>query len=222
MEGVSVVQASALFSGFSAKEIEHMLTCMDAEKKEYDKGAYLLHVGEKVRAIGMLLSGSAHVVEEDFWGNRNIIIALEAGEIFAESYAFAGGAPLQVDVIAQEPATVLYIDTKKLLTPCQNACDFHSELIYRLVGMLAQKNLFLTEKLRHVTRRSTREKLLSYLSAESARNAKPDFSIPFDRQQLADYLAVERSAMSAELGKLRKEGVLSFQRNRFTLLKKEE
>ncbi len=215
---INILQSSVLFSGYTPEQLNQLLPCLDSWEKTYDKGEYLMRMGDKAEMIGMVLSGSVHVIEEDFWGNRNIITELGIGEVFAESYACANSAPIQVDVVTQEKTTVLYIYISKLLTPCGKACDYHISLIRRLVGMLAQKNLFLNEKLRHVTRRTTRERVLSYLSAIAAQKGKAEFDIPFNRQQLADYLAVDRSAMSSELGKLRDEGTLTFHKNHFTLM----
>jgi CRP/FNR family transcriptional regulator, dissimilatory nitrate respiration regulator len=212
-----VLQQTPLFAGITEDKADRMLACLSAARRTFAKGAYVLRTGDDVNRFGMLLSGSVQVVAEDFWGNLNILAILGVGEVFAESYACLPGAKLTVDVIALEDTEALFLDARNALMPCSSACDEHGALVRNLAAMLAAKNLNLNDKLHHVTQRSTREKLLSYLSAQSARAGSPSFSIPFNRQQLADYLAVERSAMSAELGRLRDEGVLTFQKNSFRL-----
>lgn len=167
--------------------------------------------------MGLVLAGSVHVVREDFWGRRDIIAELSPGETFAESFACTG-APLNVDVLANGDCAALYIDMSRALSSCSSACEFHARLIRNLIGAFAASNLRLNEKIAHVTRRSTREKLLSYLSAQARRAGSACFESPLNRQQLADYLAVDRSAMSAELGRMRDEGLIRFKRSRFTLV----
>lgn len=216
-EFINVLLHSPMFQGMDEQKILSVLTCLAARRHSYPKGNYVLRAGEPVDTFGFVLEGSAHVVQEDFWGNRNIIADIGVGEIFAESYACAVGTPLSVNVIAQENTTILFLNVRRALTTCSTACEFHNTLIRNLVAMLAAKNLRLNEKLQHVTQRSTREKLLSFLSAESGRRGSATFEISFNRQQLADFLSVDRSAMSNELCKLRDEGVLAFERNRFEL-----
>ena len=212
-----VLLQAPLFQGLNGKQILSMLGCLDAKLRRYAKGEYVLHAGDTVDTFGLVLEGNVLVVQEDFWGNRNIIADIGIGEVFAESYACAAGTPLGVNVVVQEPANILFLNVRRVLTLCSSACEFHSSLIRNLVAMLAAKNLRMNTKLQHVTQRSTREKLLSFLSAESSRRGQASFDIPFNRQQLADYLSVDRSAMSSELCKLRDEGVLTFERNHFEL-----
>ena len=187
-----------------------LLDCLDARERAYEKGAWLLRRGEWTDRLGLVLSGTVHILREDFWGSRSIVGLAGPGEIFAESYALAG-EPLEVSVLAASDARVLFLRVETALTGC-------GQLTRNLTALLAEKNLTLTRKMRHMARRTTREKLLSYLSAQALRSGGPEFDIPMDRQQLADYLAVDRSAMSAALGKLRDEGVLEFRKNHFRLL----
>lgn len=216
-EFLSVLKKSLLFSGIEQKEIEAMLGCLGAETKSCEKDAFIYRTGERVESIGLVLSGRAHIVREDFWGNCNIVSVIEPGQTFAESYACTG-TPLGVSVVASERAQVLFLRVYRVLTICSNACEFHARLMRNLLSVLALHNLKMNEKLAHVTQRTLREKLLSYLSFESARAGSPCFDIPFNRQQLADYLAADRSALSTELGKMRDEGVLCFDKNHFRLL----
>ena len=217
-EFLPILSRSPLFAAMTPEDVLSMLHCLSATRRACSKGDWLLRAGEVATAFGLVLEGSVHVVQEDFWGNNNILAEIGQCGVFAESYACSPQVPLGVSVIANEATEVLFLDVRRALTTCSASCGFHSRLIRNLVGMLAAKNLHLNEKLQHVTQRTTREKLLSYLSAESQRKGVSNFEIPFNRQQLADFLAVDRSALSSELGKLRDEGVLRFERNHFALL----
>ena len=202
--------SSLLFQGVPAEELPSLLSRAAAREVRFQKGDLLLRRGEETRRMGLVLEGTVHIIREDFWGNRSIVGLAGPGEIFAESYALAG-EPLEVSVLAASDARVLFLRVETALTGC-------GQLTRNLTALLAEKNLTLTRKMRHMARRTTREKLLSYLSAQALRSGGPEFDIPMDRQQLADYLAVDRSAMSAALGKLRDEGVLEFRKNHFRLL----
>jgi CRP/FNR family cyclic AMP-dependent transcriptional regulator len=216
-EFLSLLKHTALFQGIDETEIEAMLGCLGAKTKHFEKSGYLLRVGDSPESLGLLLSGSALVVQEDYWGNRNIRVRISPGQVFAESFACIPGAVMDVSVIADEPSRVLWLHVGRVLRTCPTACSHHSRMIRNLLSDLAQNNLRTNEKLTHISRRSTREKLLSYLSAEAQRQGKSEFSIPFNRQQLADFLSVERSAMSAELSKMQKDGLLAVDKNRFSL-----
>ncbi|MDD3400971.1 MAG: Crp/Fnr family transcriptional regulator [Eubacteriales bacterium] len=215
---LEVIKHTALFDGIEQREIEAMMSCLSAEIKTYKKGQTIYRVGDTTSLIGEVLSGSVHIIKEDFWGNRNILSQISLGQLFAETYAAMATEPLEVSVIAAETTEVLFMDVRRIMTTCSSACEFHSRLIRNLLAVTAQKNLMLTRKLEYMAGRTTKEKLLCYLSAESQRQKSAIFEIPFSRQQLADYLAVDRSAMSNELCKLRDRGVLKFEKNRFELL----
>ena len=212
-----VLRSSPLFSGISAEEASAMLSCLQAENKDFPKEAFLLHAGDTAESIGLILSGSILVIQEDIWGNRNILSKAGPGQTFAAAYACAPGSVLNVSVVAETAVTVLYLNIKRVLHVCSSACAHHSHIIRNLLGELAEKNLRFSEKLTHMGQRTTRAKLMSYFSAEAQRLGKYEFDIPFSRQQLADYLAVERSGLSLELGKMRDEGLLDFHKNHFVL-----
>lgn len=215
---MNLIHGSVLFAGITTRETEKMLACLNAKQAKYQKNEYILRAGETNGYVLLLLQGGVCIVQEDFWGNRNIISKIVPGDIFAEAFACVPGARLSVSVTAEIKSTVLFLDIGRILTPCGASCPFHGRAVQNLVACLAGKNLHLTEKLTHITQRTTREKLLSFLSAESIRQGASEFNIPYNRQQLADYLSVDRSAMSAELCRLRDEGVLVFHKNRFELL----
>ena len=212
-----VIRSSPLFSGISAEEASAMLSCLQAEKKDFPKEAFLLHAGDTAESIGLILSGSILVIQEDIWGNRNILSKAGPGQTFAAAYACAPGSVLNVNVFAETPVTALFLNVKRILNVCPSACTHHSRIIRNLLGDLAEKNLRFSEKLTHMSQRTTRDKLMSYLSAEAQRLGTYEFDIPFSRQQLADYLGVERSGLSLELGKMRSEELLDFHKNHFAL-----
>ena len=215
---LNVIQKSPLFSGISASELEPMLKCLSAVTKDYEKNAFVLRFGEDISSVGLVLSGSVHIIKEDYWGNRNIVTKASPGQLFAETYACVQGEALGINVVAAEPTTVLFLKVRCIMTTCSSGCEFHSRLMRNLLTVVAHNNLMLNNKLSHMAARSTREKLLSYLSAESLQLGSSTFEISFTRQQLADYLSVDRSAMSNELCKLRDEGILKFNKNCFELM----
>ena len=194
-----------------------MLSCLSASKRFYKKDEFILSAGDEVSSLGLMLAGRCHIVKDDFWGSRNIVAEVDPGEIFAESFACAAGAELSVSVLAAEDAAVMFMDARRAMSVCSSACPFHTRLIRNLLAVLAAKNLQMNEKLGHVTQRSTRKKLLSYLSSAAQKSGADSFEIPFNRQELADYLAADRSALSAELCRMRDEGLLEFDRNHFVL-----
>lgn len=205
-----------LFQGITAEELEQMWECLGPVEAFYPKGAFLWREGEKTKRMGVVLSGGVHILREDFWGNRSIQGRAGPGELFGEAYA-CGDEPLGVSVQAAEDSRVLFLEAERLLTACPSACPFHARAAANLLRVLAGKNRMLSRKIEHISQRTTRAKVLSYLSWQARRQGSACFSIPFDRQGLADYLAVDRSALSQELGKMRREGLLDFHKNQFEL-----
>ena len=214
---LSVIRASQLFSGISEDELTAMLTCLDTRQTNFPKDTFLMRVGNTADSIGLLLEGSALIIQEDIWGNRNILSKAGPGQTFAAAYACAPGSVLNVSVVAETPVTAMFLNVGRVLNVCPSACSHHSRIIRNLLGELAEKNLRFSEKLTHMGQCTTRAKLMSYFSAEAQRLGKYEFDIPFSRQQLADYLAVERSGLSLELGKMKNDGLLDFHKNHFVL-----
>lgn len=214
---LKILKKSQLFSGVAEDEIEAMLDCLSAELRTYQKGSYVLHQGEYLHHITVLVAGSLLIQKDDFWGNRSIVNKINVGEMFGEAYVAPGSEALLNDVIATEDSAIIFFDVHKILTTCSSACRFHAMVIQNLFYAISVKNRSLVQKLGHMSRRTTREKLLSYLSEQAKKQGTSSFEIPFNRQQLADFLSVDRSAMSNELCKLRDEGLLSFERNCFQL-----
>ncbi len=216
-EFLPILRSSSLFSGISEEELTAMLSCLESREESFPKDTFLLRAGDTVESIGLVLSGSVLVVQEDIWGNRNILSKAGPGQTFAAAYACAPGSLLNVSVMAETPVTAIFFNVKRVLNVCPSACEHHSRIIRNLLGELAEKNLRFSEKLTHMGQRTTRAKLMSYFSAEAQRLGTYEFDIPFSRQQLADYLAVERSGLSLELSKMRSEGLLDFHKSHFVL-----
>lgn len=214
---IDIVSDSPLFQGIKEEELKSLFSCLGGNVRDYGKHESILVEGEPVGKFGIVLQGIVQVMNEDVFGNRTILEQIGEGELFGAAYACANIGSSPVSVMAVEACTIMWLDVKRVLTVCSSACPFHQKLIRNMVYILAGKNILLGEKIRHISRRTTREKLMTYLSDQSKKAGSRHFSVPFDRQGLADYLCVERSAMSAELGKLKKERVLDFKKNEFWL-----
>lgn len=207
-----------LFRGVSPEEVRVMLNCLNAKTKRFQRGSVIYHAGEMVSSIGMVLSGSVSIENDDVWGNKSILDHVLPGQVFAETYACVPGEPLMVSIAAVEATEILFLDVNRVLHVCSNACTFHNKSIRNLLSIASQKNLNLSRRILHTSSKSIRGRLLSYLSFQAARQNSREFEIPFNRQQLADYLSVDRSAMSNELSKMQREGLLTVKRNRFSLV----
>ena len=216
--GKAQLVKTALFRGLTEDEAEGVLGCLSARAVSYRKGEFVFRMGDFITSVGMVLDGSVQIIHEDAWGGCQVLARMGQGQLFGESYACAAGEPLMVSVIALEDSQILFLDVKKMLTVCSSACQFHSRLIQNLLSVMAARNLMLTAKIDHMGRRTIREKVLSYLSWQSEKQGSRNFEIPFNRQQLADYLAVDRSALSAELSKMQREGLIRYSRSHFNLL----
>ena len=214
---LSILRSSQLFAGISESELTAILSCLNTRKEDFPKESFVLYAGDTVDSIGIVLTGNVLIIQEDIWGNRNILSKVGPGQTFAAAYACAHGSKLNVGVIAETPVTALFVNVKRILNLCPSACIHHSRVIRNLLSELAEKNLRFNEKLTHMGQRTTRSKIMSYLSAEAQRLGVYEFDIPFSRQQLADYLGVERSGLSLELGKMKKDGFLDYYKSHFIL-----
>lgn len=215
---IPLLKRTKLFAGVGDDEIASMLTCLDARLHTYSKGAYVLREGEHISDITILVHGNLYIQKDDYWGNRSILGHIAVGEMFGEAYVAPESGALPHDVVAVEDSAIISFDMRRIITTCSSACRFHTLVVQNLFFAISEKNRKLVQKLGHMSKRSTREKLLSYLSEEAKREGCASFTIPFNRQQLADFLSVDRSAMSNELGKMRDDGLLRFEKNRFELL----
>ncbi len=215
---IPILKRTQMFSGVGESEIASMLSCLGAQMRTYKKGEYILRQGEHLSDIIVLTEGNLHVQKDDYWGNRSILSQISVGEMFGEAYVAPESGALLNDVVAMEDSIVIFFDVKRIITTCSSACRFHTMVVQNMFFAISEKNRKLVQKLGHMSKRSTREKLISYLSEEARKQNSPNFTIPFNRQQLADFLSVDRSAMSNELCKMRDEGLLRFDKNKFTLL----
>lgn len=215
---IPVLKNTVLFSGIGEEDIGAMLSCMQARLRTYKKGEFILRQGERTENIMVLAEGRLLIQRDDHWGNRSIISMVSPGEMFGEAYAAPESGPVLNDVTAAEDSAVIFFDVKRIITVCPSACRFHSIAVQNLFFAISEKNRRLVRKLSVMSRRTTRDKLIAYLSDEAKRQNSSSFSIPFNRQQLADFLSVDRSAMSNELCRMRDEGLLEFEKNRFKLL----
>ena len=208
---------TVLFQGATPEETEQMLSCLKAGKRKYKKEEMIYRVGEVVSCIGIVLSGSVLIENDDIWGNRSVLERAGEGEIFAETYASIPDQKMLVNVIAAEDTEILFLNVGKMLHLCSN-----NELIKNLLQVSAQKNLALSRRIFNTSPKSIRGRLLSYLSNQAVLCNSKEFDIPFNRQQLADYLSVDRSALSKELGKMSKEGLIYVKKSHFRLLSVQE
>ena len=215
---IPVLKRTKLFSGVGEEDISSLLSCLGARKKEYKKGEYILREGEHISDIFILVEGKIHIQKDDYWGNRSILSVISVGEMFGEGYAAPESGALLNDVVAVEDSSVIFFDVRRILTTCSSACRFHNMIVQNMFFAISDKNRKLVQKLGHMSGRTTRAKLISYLSEEAKRQGSSAFTVPFNRQQLADYLCVDRSAMSNELCKMRDEGMIKFEKSRFELL----
>ena len=213
-----VLAACPLFDGIRSEDLVAMMGCIDGHTVSVAKGQPVLREGDPATHVGMVLSGAVRMEREDYYGNRSIIAHVGPAELFGETYACAGTQTLPISIIADEDSQVLLMDCRRITTTCSSACGFHSRIIQNLLRLVADKNMVYDQKIQITSRRSTREKLLAYLHSEAKRQGSNQFSIPYDRQELADYLEVDRSGLSAEISKLRKAGVLESEKSQFTLL----
>jgi len=213
-----ILKNCILFKDISEDELQGLLSCLGARVVCFDKSYTVFAEGSRAKYLGILLCGSVQVIQIDYYGNRSIISSPAVGEVFAEEFACAGISEIPVSVIANEESEIMLIDCDRILHTCQKGCGFHQRIIYNLMQVLAYKNISFHKKIDITSKRSTRDKLLTYLMHEAKKATGNEFEIPFDRQELADYLEVDRSGLSAEISKLRREGAIECRKNKFMLL----
>lgn len=217
----SVFQSS-LFQGISQEDARIMLKCLDARNRLYKKGEILFHAGDTTDSLGLLVSGSLHLLKEDIFGNQQLISHIAPGQIFAEVYACMDQEAFPFCVSAAQDSQVLFLNVRRVLSVCTSSCSFHSRLIQNLLFSLASKNLNLNRKIDYLSHKSIRDRVIAYLSDEAVRQNTGFLKLPFNRQQMADYLCVERSALSKELSRMQEEGLISYRKNEFQLHRKED
>lgn len=213
-----ILQKSPLFAEVGKDDILPVLECLDGTLRICPKGSIVFAEGDRPTHLGIVLEGEVRITRTDYYGNRSIVAAVKASQVFGETFACAEVQSLPVDIMAAADSILLMIDVRRIISTCCNACTFHNRIIYNLMKQTAAKNLMFHRKLEITSKRTTRDKLMTYLHITAKEQGSSSFTIPYDRQELADYLEVDRSGLSAEISKLRREGVLTAEKNRFTLL----
>lgn len=214
---LEILKKCVLFNDIADENLLAMLGCMGAVKKEIPKGKVIFATGDRVRELGIVLEGKIQLERIDYNGNRSIVSEAGPSAVFAEIYACSDIDFLPVDVVASEDSVILAVDARRITGTCSNACVFHKQIIFNLLKTVAMKGVLFDRKIEIISKRFTREKLLTYLDMEAKRNGSRRFVIPYSRQELADYLEVERSGLSSEIGKLCREGIIECVRNEFFL-----
>jgi CRP-like cAMP-binding protein len=212
---------SPLFRGFDAGEITDAIACLKGRTIALKKGEPVYRIGEPVDALGILLSGGIALEKEDYWGNRMVLGHVEPGQIIGEVYACLGGEPMDVWAVTDSPSEVLLLPIARLTDP-EDPCPYSRRLTANLLRVLSHKALNLTRKIEHSTQRTIRKKVMSYLSEQARRAKSPRFTIPYNRQALADYLGVDRSALSAELSRMQRDGLIAVKGSHFELLAEDD
>lgn len=216
---LEILRNCKLFESIEDENLLAMLKCLRAEVQSYSKISISLRKEKLHLTWESCCQGQHQIVRVDFYGNRSIVTTIEPSELFGESFACAETESIPVNVIAEKECKVMLIDSRKILHPCCNACEFHNRIIFNLMKSIAAKNLLLNQKIEIISKRTTREKLMAYLMIQAKQHGS-SFTIPYDRQELADFLEVDRSGLSAEISKLRNEHVIECKQNFFRLLKK--
>ena len=211
------IQGCELFDGMKLDEANRMLECLDAHVVSRDKGAAIFVEGSHATRFGVVLSGSLVVAKDGLDGKRTIIKRIGEKELVAAAQAFSGAKTMRVRVEADAPSKVLILNAERVGAPCCNACAFHTRLVRNVMRILAAKTLELNAKIEILSHRTTEDRLMSYLRSFADKCGKSEFDIPFDRQQLADFLCVERSALSAEISRLARAGSFDCHKNHFKL-----
>lgn len=220
---LSFLTQTDLFAGIPEATIADLLPLLEASERTFQRGETIMAAGERAHALGLLLDGAVTIEHDDIWGQRSILDHLEPGDIFAETYAVLEDKPMLVSAVAMEPSVVLFLNVRRLfLKPGEQALDdpqihYRHVLMQTLFKLAAEKNLTLSRRIIHTSPKTIRQKLFSYLSFESVRAGSERITLPFNRQQMADYLGVDRSALSAELGRMKRDGLIDFHKNVFDL-----
>lgn len=217
MRGKNIIlRNTGLFEGIEDEEMEAMLKCLGAFTRRYAREEFAFRRGDHTDCLGVVLSGKMRIIREDWWGNRTALADLGKGDVMCTDYACSSD-PLDVSIVATEPTEVMYLDVGRAANVCNSSCEFHNRLVKNLMSSLASTSLDMNRRLDQLSKRSTREKICAFLSDQARAAGSSDFIIGMNRQEMADYLGVDRSAMSSELGRMKRDGILEFQKNHFVL-----
>ena len=215
---VPLLETSPLFLGIKSENIETMLTCLGCYVRSYSKGAYIYLENESIKYAGIVLSGIVQTIKEDLLGGKTILAIIGAGDFFGETFACGAMTATTVTYVATMDCQVLFLPFHKLVHICKLSCVFHHRLIENLVQLLSAKNIQLLEKIETISKKTLREKIVTYLSLQAEQQKNRYIEIPLGRQELADYLCADRSALTRELSNMQADGVIEFEKNTFRLL----
>lgn len=216
---ISELSKLMLFNGIPTEELRKMLNCLKIRISDYKKGETIFLSGSEIHEIGLVLSGSVRIESNDLWGNRGIISIVKKGSVFAESYALTRPKSILVDVVANGDTRALFLSAEKIMCPCGTSCRCHAILLKNMLLLSSQKTVLLSERILDNSPKTIRGRLMSFFSRTVAQQGTNSVTLPFDRQQFADYLNVDRSALSKELSKMRDDGIIVYKKNNFTILK---
>ena len=215
---VNKVRNTVIFHGMSEKEISDALEGLNAVTKKYKKGTTILHAGSVTKRMGLVLEGGVTIENNDVWGNRTILSHVGKNQFFAETYGLLANEPMLVDVVANEDCRILFLTIGSLHRGSQMPESWTTKIMRNLLTIFAHKNLMLSGRSFHTSPKTIRGRVMAYLNSNAMQKNRTEFDIPFDRQQMADYLNVERTALSKELGKMKAAGLIDYRKQRFTLL----
>ena len=218
MEEILKTVQTPLFAGIAPNDRKTMLGCIGYYVSTFRKGDIVAFENEKIRNVGVVLSGAVDMIKEDLWGNKTLLVRARQNDLFGETFACGSDKLSVVTFVVSEDAKILFIPFDRAMRSCTNACEFHHQLTDNMVRIIADKNRDLMRKIEVVSKRTTREKLLTYLSIQAQLQGTRYFEIPLGRIELAEYLCVDRSAMTRELAKMKDEGLIDFDRNCFRML----
>lgn len=216
-EYLNQLLAAPLFEKIRREDLIPMLTCLKCYTRTFRRGEFLFPYGEPLTCLGLVLSGSVHMIEEDVWGNKTILNVIKANGLFGESYVCGSNPAVHALFIAVENSTVLFLPFGRVIHACNMLCGFHHRLIENMVRLIADKNMQMMEKVEVLSQKSLREKILTYLSLQRAHSGTDYFEIPLSRTELAEYLCANRSALTRELAEMKKDGLLDFEKRTFRL-----
>ncbi|MBR6825202.1 MAG: Crp/Fnr family transcriptional regulator [Oscillospiraceae bacterium] len=209
---------SPLFEGIASQDRQSILGCTGYRIREYGKGEIVSFEEETIRHIGILITGAVDMVKEDLWGNQTMLVRMKQGEVFGETFACGSDSTSSVTFLASEEAKILFIPFQRVMRTCTMACAFHQQLSENMMRIMADKNRDLMRKVEIVSKRTIRDKIMAYLSIQGQLQRSRYFDIPLGRLELADYLCVDRSALTRELAKMKEEGLIDFHKNSFRML----
>lgn len=218
-EYLEILKNVTLFKNINDNDLTSILSCLGAKVIRFDKDEFILTAGSKPEHIGIVLEGNVQIIKEDINGERILVAAVMSGNFFAESLACAGILESPVSVVSSSNSTIMLIEFNKILHTCPSSCTFHAKLIENMISIIARKNLMLRERVEIIGKKTLRIKILSYLESFAAKQCRNNITIPFNREELADFLCVDRSALSHELSRMKKDGILDYHKNNFKIMK---